>query len=231
MSRKTLVMGLAGAALLLVGLLGGVLIGGRLTAHASPSTQQPMRATGSGMTKYCQIYEQTLAGDLNTNTSALEQANIKAAGAALDAMAHDGQITATEAAQGKALLAQDGTQICTHLNQNAISGFLQGDSLATQQYILARSSLASAVAGALGISTATLNSDLASGKTVAALASTPAAQSKVSTAYLAATQHLLTQAVRGGIITSQQSQLIATMLQRSVHAGHYPLLDGGASGS
>jgi hypothetical protein len=227
--RKSFLMGLAGAGLVLVGLVGGMLIGGRLSVFAASGAHHTVAATGTGVTKYCQIYEQTLANDLNVDTSALEQANTDAIQKTLDQIVKDGQITAAEEAQLKSLLQQVGTQPCTHLNQQAITSFLQQDPLLAQQFLAAHTALANAVAQALGITLATLASDLSAGQTIAQIAKARKVDlATVSAAYLGAVKTFLAQDVSSGLITSEQSEYAYNYIAQAVSGGHYPLLEMGS---
>jgi hypothetical protein len=226
--RKTYWMGFAGAGLVLVGLVGGMLIGGRLPVFAASGAHHTVSATGKGVTKYCQIYEQTLANDLNVDTSALEQANTDAMRKTLDQMVKDGQITAAEEAQLKSLLQQIGTQPCTHLNQQTITSFLQQDPLLAQQFLAAHTALANAVAQALGITSSTLASDISAGQTIAQIARARKVDpATVSAAYLGAVKTFLAQDVSSGLITSEQSEYAYNYIAQVVSGGHYPLLEMG----
>jgi hypothetical protein len=226
--RKRILIGLAGAGLVLVGLVAGMLIGGRLPAFAAGSTHHAVVATGSGATKYCQIYEQTLANDLNVDTTALEKANLDAAQKTLDQMVKDGQITATEQAQLASLLQQVGTQPCTNLSSKTIATYLRHDPLVGQQLLAARTVVTNAVAQALGLTPDALQSDLSAGQTVAQIAharNVPLAT--VNKAYLNAVKSFLDQNVSGGVITQEQSDAAYKLIAQAIAGGHYPLLDAG----
>src|SRR6185437_15709071 len=89
----------------------------------------------------------------------------------------------------------------------------------------ARSAIASAVAGALKISTSTLDSDLAVGQTIPQIAAAQKVNlSDVNTAYLNAVKSQLSSAVSAGTITQAQSDAAYSKVQQAVQSGNYPLL-------
>ncbi|MBF6589599.1 MAG: hypothetical protein IVW57_03585 [Ktedonobacterales bacterium] len=225
-TRKNGLVALAGVGLVLVGLVGGMLISGRLTARAASDTRpQAVKVTGEGLVKYCQIYEGALANDLNVSSSTLERDNLDALGKALDQMVKDGQITSFEETQVKQLLQQVGTQPCANLNAKTLATFLQGDTAVLQQALVARMALVSAVARALGETPAVLQAELGQGKTLAQLAGAHhVALATVSAAYLTAAKAFLAQAVSQGLITPAQATYASTLLSVAVAQGTYPLL-------
>jgi hypothetical protein len=227
--RKTFVMGVAGAGLLLLGLVSGLLLSGRLTAFAAASPHHAaVTASGTGVARYCQVYEQTLVNDLNVSQSALESANVDALQNALDQMKQDGQITAVEETQLAQLLQQMGTQPCTHLTSSTVSTFLQHDTLAMQQFVAARVTLANAVAGALGIGPSALATDLSGGQTVSQIAKARnVSLDVVKAAYLNAVKSFLAQDVSNRVITQEQSEYAYNLIAQAAGSGHYLLLDGG----
>ncbi|WIG58436.1 MAG: hypothetical protein OJF49_001182 [Ktedonobacterales bacterium] len=230
-TRKRIIIALAAGGLLLVGLAGGFLLGTRLPAQAQAAPHYTVASDGSQSGKYCQIYEQTLANDLHISPSALEQANIDASGKVLDQMAADGKITAVERDQLKQMLKQVGNQPCLNLNSKTIASSLQSNPMVLQQVMGARTALVNAVAGALHITPAALESDLGHNQTVAQIAQAQHVKlSDVSAAYLGAAQTYLNQAASGGILTQDQSKAVLDMLTKAVNSGHYPLVDGGMSG-
>jgi hypothetical protein len=85
--------------------------------------------------------------------------------------------------------------------------------------------IVSAVAGALGISSTTLTSDLQSGQTVAQIA---AAQNvsitTVNSAYLVAVQQQFNTAVSSGRFTQAQADQLYSTQQQDVSSGQYPFL-------
>lgn len=227
--RKPATQALIGSGLLLIGLVGGMFLDGTVFAASATHHNSAAPAATKGAPKYCQVYEQALANDLNVSESTLEHANIDAIKQTLDQMQRDGQITATEKAQLEQLLQQVGTQPCTHLNTKTISSYLQGDTLLGQELLAAHTQLLSAVATALGLTPTALQAALAAGKTIPQLAAAhKVSVAKVNTAYLGAVKTLLAQAVSSGLITQAQSDAASRMLAHAVSSGHYPLLLSGA---
>ena len=228
---KRVLMGVAGAALLLVGMTIGVIFSGSFQAFAAGNnlvgaTTQP--TTGKG--QYCQLYEQTLAKDLGVSESKLQSANQSAMKATLDQMVKDGKITAAQESKIEARLAKAGAHPCAALAAaRGHHGGLHGP--AQQALMNARTAVESAVAAKLNISTSTLESDLANGQTIAQIAQAQHVNlSDVNTAYLNAVQAQLKQAVSSGTITQAQSDMLYTRIQNAVAAGHYPLLERGGPG-
>lgn len=244
MRQRSLLLGGAGVGLLLVGLVSGLVLGGAFAAHASPTRAQAAilttnntnntnsMASDPSASKYCQVYENNLASDLNlSGTSALEAANVKALQQTLAQMARDGEITPAEESATASVASQLGTNLCAHLNAQSIMGALASNSLVTTQFLTARKALLDGTASALGMPSSTLSSDLESGKTVAALAQVQhASLPDVEKAYLAAANTFLAQDVTNGVITAAQQREISAMLQKAVAQGHFPLLDGGMAG-
>lgn len=172
-SRKHGVLALAGVGLLVVGLAGGLVIGGRMTARAASDTPTQPAVPTQGAARYCQIYENALASDLHISAATLERENLDAIHQTLDALVKDGQLTSFEEGQLLQFAQQLGAQPCTHLGGDTLSTLgtlLQGDTALMQQFLAARTALVGAVAKSLGLSAADLQSDLAEGQTVAQLA-------------------------------------------------------------
>jgi len=227
-TMKRIVMGVVGAGLLLAGLTVGVIFGGSFQAFAAGNnlvgaTTQPTTSQG----QYCALYEQTLAKDLGVSQSKLQSANQSALQTVLDQMQKDGKITAAQKAKLEARLAKSGSNPCAALA--AARGHHGRPNGPAQQALMnAHTAVESAVASKLGISTTTLESDLASGQTIAQIAqSKGVALSDVNTVYENAVQAQLKQAVSNGTITQAQSNMLYTRIQSAVNAGHYPLLGHG----
>ena len=184
-------------------------------------------------TGYCQLYEQTVLSNLpGVTQSQLESANQKALQAVINQMYADGKITQAQQAQAQQELTQYAQNPCAALNaiaqaKGAASDTSNGASSGQAQAIQnARGAILSAVAGAMHIPSATLQSELSAGKTVAQITSEKgASKSAVDAAYLKAAQAQLTKAVSDGALTQAQSDMAATLLQQSVASGRYPLLD------
>jgi hypothetical protein len=227
MRRFKLVVGLVGASMLLVGLVVGALLGGGFSAQASAhgnafatATPTPM-AAGDG--KYCQLFEQTLANNLHVSKSHLDMATQAALRTTIDQARKDGQITD---AQHTALM-NDVNQLdahpCTTLGRIA----QQHARKASAALVGAHQAVLSAVATKLGLSPATLQSDLDSGKTVQQIAAAQHVSiSDVNTAYLDAVRTQLNTAVGNGMLTKQQSSQSYSKIEQAVAMGHYPLLEG-----
>ena len=76
--RKRIIMGVAGASLILVGIFAGFIVSGGIPVFASRNSDTAAsvsQATPGNATSYCQLYEQTLAKQLGVNESKLESAN------------------------------------------------------------------------------------------------------------------------------------------------------------
>lgn len=231
--RKRTMMGLAGAALLLVGLVGGIVIGSQMTAHAAGATHTKITAAKGD---YCDLYEQTLANQLGVSTTALEQANAAAIQQTLTQMRNDGTLTQFEVNALQNVLKQFESQPCAKI-KSALSQMGSGQSAgggdentAQLQTMVKgiRGLLENAVAQKLNLSASTLDSDLAHGQTVQQLATAQHVKlSDVSASYLSTAQSLLGMAVSNGTITQAQSDFVYQMLSHAVAAGHFPLLDKG----
>jgi hypothetical protein len=238
--NKRVALGVGGGLLLALGLLIGVIVGPSLQALAAGSHAQAAKTTPTA-TGYCQLYEQTALNNLpGVTKSQLESANQKALQAVINQMYADGKITQAQQAQAQQELIQYAQNPCAALNAiaqakgaaNASSGASSEQAQAIQN---ARGAILTAVAGALHTPSATLQSELTAGKTVAQITSEKgASKSAVDAAYLNAAQAQLTKAVSDGSLTQAQSDMAYTLLQQSVTSGKYPLLDpnsGSFSGS
>ena len=218
--RKRIGLAIGGVMVLAAVFAGGFLLGGHASAQAASASQAPAKGN------YCAIYEQALASDLNVSTGALERANLDAIQKTLDQMRADGKITAVEETQIVQLLQQVGMQPCTHLTPKAVMTYLENNPVVQQQIANAHATLVAAVAAKLGLTPAVLEADLAKGQTVAALASArKVSLADVNAAYLDTARTLLSQAVSGGILTTQQSKLVYGLAAEAVKGGQYPLLD------
>lgn len=228
--RKRIVFGLAGSGIFLVGLLVGIIFSGALPVFASNSNANAQRASTprANNNAYCQLYEQQLAQDLGVTTAKLEQANQDAAQKTIDKMYADGKITAYEKSQLEQRLQQFKSNPCQALSK-VQTGKASGANGALNALASgARPALEKAVADKLGITTATLEADLAAGQTIPQIAQARhVATSDVNAAYLAQVQTTLSQAVTGGFITQAQSNIAYQAIQRAVTNGHYPLLEQG----
>src|SRR5215469_1933047 len=230
---KRIILGAAGVTLFLAGILAGVILSGGIPAFArSTSATTTPTARASTATGYCQLYEQTLANQLGASETKLENANSAALKAVINQMAKDGKISSKQQSLLLQALQEYSSQPCSHMNQ-LLNLARRGSGGELQQLMAgARQSIEPAVAAKLGISTQTLNSDLAAGQTIPQIAATRhVALSSVNQAYLGAVQTLLTQAVSQGYLTKDQSSALYGQISAAVQNGHYPLLESGRKGT
>ncbi|HEX9037135.1 MAG TPA: hypothetical protein VF808_09125 [Ktedonobacterales bacterium] len=225
--RQRIVLGAGGAVLLALGLVIGVIVGPSLQALAAGG--QARQATKAQVAKgdYCALYEQTVAADLNVSQSQLESANKDALQKVINQLYADGKITQAQKTKAEQELSQYASNPCAALKaiqaQRASGQGANSASLST-----ARASILTATAKALGLTSAALQTKLASGMTVAQVTAAQHAQkSGVDAAYLAAVQGLLKRAVTGGAMSQSQADLAYSYIQGLVAQGHYPLLDKG----
>jgi hypothetical protein len=226
--RKRIIMGVAGASLVLVGIFAGFIVSGGIPVLASrnPAAASVSQATPGNATSYCQLYEQTLAKQLGVSESKLEIANSAALQTVIEQMAKDGTITSQQESKLLQMVQKYGSQPCSHLNQFAHRA--RGNNY--QILAGARQSIMTPVAASLGISTSTLESDLKAGQTIPEIAKARnVSLSAVNSAYLGAVKSLLAQAVSKNEITQDESNTLYSHVTAWVNAGRYPLL-GGAGG-
>jgi hypothetical protein len=230
--RKRIIMAVAGSIVFLAGILAGVIISGGIPAFASRTANHAVNVSQSQSgtaTGYCQLYEQTLASNLGVSESKLESSNVAALQAVITQMAKDGKLSSQQAGMLAQMVQEYGSQPCSHINQ--LLKLAHGGNAGALNQILAgaRQSVGSAVAKALGISPATLKSDLAAGQTIPQIAEARhVSLGTVNQAYLNSIQGLLSQAVSKGYLTQDQSNTLYSRITAAVNAGHYPLLEGGA---
>jgi hypothetical protein len=222
--RKRIIVGVAGASLVLVGILAGFIIGGSTPVFASRDSAESSlsQATPGNATSYCQLYEQTLAKQLGVSESKLETANSAALQTVIKQMAKDGTITSQQESKLLQKVQKYGSRPCSHLNQ-----FAHWASGHHQMLAGARQSIMIPVAASLGISTSTLESDLKSGETIPEIAKARnVSLSAVNSAYLSAVKSLLSQAASKKEITQDESNTLYSRVAAAVNAGRYPLLEG-----
>lgn len=225
MIRKRLLLAMAGGGILLVGLVLGALMNGGFPAWAFGAAATPAPGTaGKGNSQYCQLYVQTLANELHVSQSTLETANQDALKAVIQQAYKDGKITQTEETK----LLNRASAMAAHPCAGLPFGHHRGGF--GPELSGARQAIVDAVAGKLGISSATLESDLDSGQTIPDIAKARnvplTGANGVNAAYLNAVQAQLNQAVSAGTITQAQSTRLYSMAQQAVASGHYPLLTG-----
>ena len=179
---------------LVTGLATLIVLGGSAGAIAAAQT------TASQITPSSQAYIDDLAGRLNVSPSTLTKAMKAALDDRIDAALAAGRITAARAAALKARVAGAGVQAARRL---AAGSGLRAGANAAESY--------------LGLSAATLRSDLASGETLAQIASaTPGKTADgLKAAVLASAKTRLDAAVASGAITSgQESARLARLSAR-----------------
>lgn len=232
--RRNLVIGVGGGLLLILGILVGVIVGPSLQARAAGAhagTAQTQAPKGA----YCQLYEQTLVKDLGVSQTQLNTANRDALTQVINQLYADGKITLAQQQQALQQVTQYGAQDpCAALKAlaTAKAGASQMAPTGAQAQAImgARSAVVSAVAGALNLTPSQLTADLGQGKTVAQLITAQGVKaSTVQSAYLAAIQTQLKQAVSSGALTQAESDAAYNLAQQAASAGHYPLLDKGGA--
>ena len=230
--RNPIIMGVAAIALLIVGILAGMIISGGIPAFAakgagsSNSGASVSQSPAASATGYCQLYVQTLAKKLGISESQLASDNSAALQTVITQMAKDGTITSKQESALEQALQQYGKEPCSHLGELAqlARGEYAGWKMALKE---ARQSIAAAVAVSLGITTQTLAADLKEGQTIPQIArARHVALSTVNSAYLGAVQKVLNQAVSNGDLTQTQANAVYSRITSAVSAGHYPLLGG-----
>lgn len=225
--RKRILMGVAGAALLIVGFVGGMFATGGIPAFAATNTNNTANNVSAASAKgnYCELYLQTLESELHVSQAQLTQANKDAAQKVLDQMQQDGKITADQKAKIEQRLQNGSKNPCAAINAALGRGKAQA-AKAGPALNAARQQLETAVAGALKISVPTLQQDLANGQTIQQIATNQKVSIDiVNTAYINAVKSALTSAQNSGLITQQQSSTLLSKIQQAVNAGHYPGLE------
>ncbi len=231
---KRVVLGVGGGLLLALGLVLGIIVGPSLQALAAGTHVSAAAATPTA-TDYCQLYVQTVSKDLGVTQSQLESANHDAAQAVINKMYADGKLTQAQKTQAEQELSQYANNPCAAIqaatkHKGAAGAPGGATSSQTQEVSALRTTLMTAVAGALHTSSASLQSELSAGKTVAQITSEQGvSKSAVDSAYLSAVQGALAKAVSAGSLTQAQSDMAYSFLQRTVASGHYPLLDTDSS--
>jgi len=224
--KKNVLLGVAGGVLLVVGVLAGMIFGDNIRALVAGSGNPTAKATPGDRASYCQLYMQTLASNLGVTTDKLKSANQVAAQKVIDQLAKDGKISADQKNQMTQALQKYASSPCAFVNVAAGRKGMTHDF--HQALAPARAAIESAVAGALKISTSTLESDLAAGQTIQQIAAAQKVNvSDVNTAYLNAVKSQLSSAVSSGAITQDQSNAVYSWVQQAVQSGRYPLLGMG----
>jgi hypothetical protein len=204
---------LIGAAGLLVGvsIIGGTLIGGVLAAPTDSSPPDPGRVPTGGLLvgaeagEYCDVYLDTLAGELDVSRDDLLPASKVAAIAAIDAAVTGGDLDEDRAAQMKERIDgidDPGCGLVGAIGKAFAHGFGHG---------FVSADLLHAAAQALGLDSAELMSQLADGNSLEEIAgSQDVAYATVKSATIAALQADLDAAVAEGL----DQERADTVLQR-----------------
>ena len=213
--HKRTICRLGGSALLVVGLvLIAQLVGGN-PVRASGGAAPPPGPTGQQ--KYCEVYEHALAARLKVSVAQLAAANKAALETTVRQAMADGTLTQAQESRILGKINQLGQDPCVDLARSAADYHAR---LATSH-----KAVLAAVAGALKLAPATLESDLSSGQTVAQIASAQHVSiNDVNAAYLNAIQAQLKTAVANGMITQPQADKMYQAIQHAVANGRYPLL-------
>lgn len=226
--RKRIWIAAGAGGIFVIGLLAGMLSSGGLPVFAANSAPHQTQQTQATSSDYCQLYEDTLAQQLGKTNAQLETANKAAAQKVIDQLAADGKITATQKTKLEDVLNQNASNPCQAIAKLLAGHGLRGADTGAFGAALkgARQDALNAVAGAVHMQPADLQSALKGGKTVTQIASDQKVSiSAVQAAYLGAVQANLAKAVTADQITQEQSDLVLSYVQKAVNAGHYPLLD------
>jgi len=231
--NKRIALGVGGGLLLALGLVVGIIVGPSLQALAAGSRGG---ATAAGKAApaadYCQLYEQTVLQNLpGVSQAQLESANKAGAQAVINKLYADGKITKAQQTQADQALSQYANNPCAALQAAAKAKRATSASNGQAQALsAARTAILTAVAVPLKTTSATLQSELAGGKTIAQITTAQGAQkAEVDNAYLTAAQTQLAKAVSAGALSQAQSDMAYSYLQQAVAASHYPLLDSDSS--
>lgn len=225
MPQKKWLLGIAGAGLLVVGMVAGIAMASNLNVFAGSYAPRAATPTSNA---YCQLYLNTVASKLGKNASDLTSANQAGMQAVLDQMAKDGKITADQKTKLEQKLKDAGQNPCALLGRLGIGHPGRGAGGLGGALSGARTAIETKVAGALKISTSTLESDLKSGQTLQQIATSQKVDyATVKSAYLSAVQDQLNAAVTNKTITQEQSTAIYGKIQQAVNNNQFPLLQGG----
>ncbi|HST87297.1 MAG TPA: hypothetical protein VLJ14_02875 [Ktedonobacterales bacterium] len=234
--RKRIWIAAGAGGIFVVGLLAGMLSSGGLPVFAANNTPRQAHQAQATKSDYCQLYEDTLAQQLGKTNAQLEAANKVAVQKVIDQLVADGKITAAQKTRLENALNQNASNPCQAIGKfiaghGPRGGAGAGAGAFGAALTGARQDILNAVAGALHMPLADLQTALTGGKTVAQIASDQKVDvSAVQSAYIAAVKADLAKAVSAGQITRQQSDMALSAVQQAVNAGHYPLLDDGRHG-
>ncbi|MCL5108660.1 MAG: hypothetical protein M1401_07325 [Chloroflexi bacterium] len=194
-TKKKLLIAGAGALLL------ALLVAGAAFAQTAP-TPSP---TAQAQTNYGQYFLDRLAAALGVTRDQLNAAGQTAANDTIDKQQQDGKLTADQASQAKQRVAQNGG-FPQALGLGGRGGE-RGDFGKGHEGFLGGGAYQEGVAKALGLTTAELQTQLKSGKTVADLATAKnVSADQVKAAVVTAESAQLDQAVAAGKLTAAQAQ-------------------------
>jgi hypothetical protein len=199
-------------------LVGAILIAfliGRNPALASGTSTTA--AAASNDAHYCDVYVHALASSLKVSPAQLAAANKSALQTTVEQAYKDGSITQAQETQMLNQIKQLGADPCADLARAVAARH--------DRLVSAHTAVVNAVATTLKLSPATVEKNLASGQTVAQMASAQhVSLADVNAAYLSAVRTQLNATVASGMITQSQADKMYANIERAVAAGKYPLL-------
>lgn len=209
--KRILIIGGASLLLLLGILVGAVYGSSRATnANAATTTTTTTAATSANSAKnnYCTQFQQDLAKRLGVPASKLQSAESGAAKDTIDQMVKDGKITQAQAKQIESQLGNATTCNFQGLGKGNNAGFANMQKL--QQYL---TTAEAQVAKGLGISSATLTSQLQSGKSLHDVATAhKVSDTQLKTLLNNAIQSELKQAVSAGDVTQSEADMVTKQI-------------------
>ncbi len=214
--KRFLIIG-GSSLLLLLGILVGAVYGSARTANANAQSTTSTASTSavstssssSTATNYCSQFQTDLAKKLGVNNDKLKSAESSAASDTIDQMVKDGKLTQAQADQIKARLG-DATN-CQFKNNGNPSGTVNMQKL--QQYLVAAEAQ---VAQGLGISSASLTSQLQAGKSLHDIATAHNVNdTQLKTLLNNAIQNELKAAVKAGDVTQAQADMVTKQISNN----------------
>ncbi len=227
--RKFLMIG-GGSFILLLAILFGAFYAGPLLASANTSGSSKTSATTATPTTntYCSQYQSDLAKRLNVSASTLQQAEQAASTDVINQMVKDGKLTQAQATQIEQSMANK--QVCGLPGLHGPRGgnrFGLAGSAVLHKYM---STAVSDIAKGLNLTSAQLTSDLQSGKSLSAIATTQGVSaSQLQTLLNNTIQSILKQAVSNGDLTQTQANNIQQQIKSNPQFLQH-LLDGHGPG-
>ena len=200
--------------LLLLGILVGAVYGSAQVANAnaktttSTATISAVSASSTTPNDYCTQFQKDFAKKLGVSSDKLQSAESGAASDTIDQLVKDGKITKAQADQIKAQLG-DATN-CQFKGQGNGGNFGSFNMQKIQQYLVAAEAQ---VAKGLGISSATLTSQLQAGKSLHDIAAAHnVSDAQLKTLLNNAIQTELKSAVSAGDATQAQADMITKQI-------------------